>query len=111
MDDATEERCRAALRTHIKASQTLVLVTHKPRLLDLVDRLIVLTPQGIVADGPKAAVLAHLQQQALAFAEAQIKAQSETLAASDPAGRRATPTTITSVQREQVAAATQGDDA
>lgn len=103
MDDSTEERCLNALRQHVGAEQTLVLVTHKPRMLDLVDRLIVLTPQGIALDGPKAAVLAHLQQQAQAHAQAMAEAQSRVRAA----GASGEPT-ITSVQREQVAAANQG---
>lgn len=39
MDEATEERCLVALKRHIREGQTLVMVTHKARLLDLVDRL------------------------------------------------------------------------
>lgn len=62
MDDATEEKCLRALQGAIGADQTLVLVTHKLRLLELVDRLIVVTPRGIVLDGPRDAVLARLQQ-------------------------------------------------
>lgn len=63
MDDATEERCLQALRQSVGAEQTLILVTHKLRLLDLVDRLLVITPRGIALDGPRDAVLARLQQQ------------------------------------------------
>jgi ATP-binding cassette subfamily C protein LapB len=37
-------------------------VTHKPELLQLVDRIIVVAGHQIVLDGPKADVLAKLQQ-------------------------------------------------
>lgn len=108
MDDGTEERCLAALKAYVRPDQTLVLVTHKPRLLDLVDRLIVITPQGIAVDGPKAAVLAHLQQQAQAQADARARQSAEVLSSAETA-KPAGQTTITSVQREQVAAASQGE--
>lgn len=62
MDEATEQRSLACLRQAIGPAQTLILVTHKPVLLNLVDRLIVLLPDGGVLDGPKAAVLDHLRQ-------------------------------------------------
>ncbi|TXT24294.1 MAG: ATP-binding cassette subfamily C bacterial LapB [Gallionellaceae bacterium] len=62
MDEATEQRSLAALRQAIRPEQTLVLVTHKPVLLGLVERLIVLLPGGGVMDGPKDAVLDRLRQ-------------------------------------------------
>lgn len=62
MDDASEERCLNALREAVRPGQTLVLVTHKLRLLEMVDRIVLLTPQGVAVDGPREAVLAHLQQ-------------------------------------------------
>lgn len=62
MDEATEQRSLAALRQAIRPEQTLILVTHKPILLGLVDRLIVLLPGGGVMDGPKDAVLDRLRQ-------------------------------------------------
>jgi len=62
MDEQIEQRSLAALRTAILAEQTLVLVTHKPILLGLVDRLIILAPSGIVMDGPRDAVLDKLRQ-------------------------------------------------
>ncbi|PXX50708.1 ATP-binding cassette, subfamily C, LapB [Pseudomonas sp. LAMO17WK12:I10] len=62
MDDGTEERCLQALRSAIQSGHTLVLVTHKLRMLELVDRIIVLSPQGVAIDGPSGAVLAHLRQ-------------------------------------------------
>lgn len=64
MDEVTEQRSLTCLRRAIDPAQTLILVTHKPVLLNLVDRLIVLMPNGSVLDGPKAAVLEHLRQNA-----------------------------------------------
>lgn len=66
MDEATEARALAALRQAIRPEQTLILVTHKPVLLGLVDRLILLLPGGGVMDGPKAVVLERLRQNAAA---------------------------------------------
>ncbi|WP_137680181.1 ATP-binding cassette domain-containing protein [Aurantiacibacter suaedae] len=66
MDDATEEQCLRAVRDAVAPTDTLVLVTHKIRLLSLVDRVIVLTPQGIALDGPRDAVLERLRQGASA---------------------------------------------
>jgi ATP-binding cassette subfamily C protein LapB len=64
MDELTEQRSLAALRQAIAPNHTLILVTHKPVLLHLVDRLIVLLPGGGVMDGPKDAVLERLRQNA-----------------------------------------------
>jgi ATP-binding cassette subfamily C protein LapB len=64
MDEATEQKSLAALRQAIAPEHTLILVTHKPVLLGLVDRFIVLLPGGGVIDGPKAAVLDRLRQSA-----------------------------------------------
>lgn len=44
----------------ITANKTLVLITHRPGLLDLVDRLIVVEDGKIIADGPREAVLRAL---------------------------------------------------
>lgn len=60
MDEGTERSILQLLSYKIGAEQTLVLVTHKPVLLALVDRIIVMTPQGIVMDGPRDAVLQQL---------------------------------------------------
>ena len=42
------------------ADKTVIVVTHKPALLDLVDRIIVLDRNGVQADGPKAQVMTAL---------------------------------------------------
>lgn len=62
MDELLEARCVAAIRHMMSAESTLVLVTHKPSMLSLVDRLIVVNHHTIVLDGPTAEVLKHLQQ-------------------------------------------------
>jgi ATP-binding cassette subfamily C protein LapB len=61
MDRNLEAQVTDALRGALDASTTLVLVTHKADMLDLVDRLIVVADHKIVLDGPKAQVLRALQ--------------------------------------------------
>ena len=60
MDEGSEKRLIELLATLIRPTDTLILVTHKPSLLRLVSRLIVMTPQGIAMDGPRDAVLQKL---------------------------------------------------
>lgn len=62
MDEAAERATLALLQRTIRPEHTLVLVTHKPQLLALVDRIVVLTDTGIALDGPRQAVLQMLQQ-------------------------------------------------
>ncbi len=62
MDEQTEQRSLAALRAAIAPAHTLVLVTHKPALIAMAERLILLAPNGIVMDGPRDAVLNQLRQ-------------------------------------------------
>lgn len=50
-----------ALRQTLKAQDTLVVVTHKPDLLALVDRIVVVANHQIVMDGPRDDVLKNLQ--------------------------------------------------
>ena len=48
---------------HLKSAvgdRTLIVVTHRPALLDVVDRVVVVDNGRILADGPKAQVLAAL---------------------------------------------------
>lgn len=75
MDEGLEMRSLAALRNVLKEEHTLVLVTHKPALLGLVERLIILTPAGIVLDGPRDQVLAQLQKGAPAPSPGQAPGQ------------------------------------
>jgi ATP-binding cassette, subfamily C, bacterial LapB len=64
MDGGTENRCLNALRTPAMATSTLVLVTHKPSLLSMVSRVLVMSKGQIVIDGPRDAVLAQLNKTA-----------------------------------------------
>ncbi|WP_396435208.1 ATP-binding cassette domain-containing protein [Limnohabitans sp.] len=64
MDGGTEARCLNALRTPAMAASTLVLVTHKPSLLGLVSRVLVMSRGQVVMDGPRDAVLAQLSKNA-----------------------------------------------
>jgi ATP-binding cassette subfamily C protein LapB len=50
-----------ALMEYLKG-KTLVLITHKPSLLALVERIVVLDAGKVVADGPKEKVLQALSQ-------------------------------------------------
>ncbi|WP_374261530.1 type I secretion system permease/ATPase [Zoogloea sp.] len=61
MDHQSEEGLKQRLR-RFADGKTIILVTHRTSLLDLVDRLIVLDQGQIVADGPKAQVVEALQQ-------------------------------------------------
>lgn len=60
MDEFTEKKILQAIHERLTPEDTLVVVTHKPALLSLVHRIIVVGPQGIVLDGPKDAVLKQL---------------------------------------------------
>jgi ATP-binding cassette subfamily C protein LapB len=61
MDRALEQQVTQALRAAIGPLDTLVLVTHKGEMLELVDRVMVVANQQLVLDGPKAQVLQKLQ--------------------------------------------------
>jgi len=60
MDHQSEESLKARLRSYA-SGKTVVLVTHRTALLDLIDRLIVIDNGQIMADGPKAQVVEALQ--------------------------------------------------
>lgn len=60
MDEELERRCLGALRQTMTPEHTLVLVTHKPALLPLVDRLIVVAQHRVVLAGPRDEVLRRL---------------------------------------------------
>jgi ATP-binding cassette subfamily C protein LapB len=61
MDRNLELQVMQALKAAIRPGDTLVLVTHKGEMFDLVDRLIVVANQQVVMDGPKVQVLQKLQ--------------------------------------------------
>lgn len=60
MDNGSEHAFKKKL-SHIVTGKTLLLITHRLSMLDVVDRLIVMDNGRVVADGPKAAVLEALK--------------------------------------------------
>jgi ATP-binding cassette subfamily C protein LapB len=61
MDEMTETQLKNSLMNYIQG-KTLILMTHKPSLLSLVDRLIILEGGHLVVDGPKDQVLKALAE-------------------------------------------------
>ncbi len=61
MDELSEMKFKQNLR-YIVEDKTVIIITHKPSILSLVDRLVVLEDGKIVADGPKEKVIAMFQQ-------------------------------------------------
>ncbi|MCZ2723400.1 type I secretion system permease/ATPase [Marinomonas sp. 15G1-11] len=61
MDNTTETRMKRRLIDAGK-DKTLILITHKASMLDMVDRLIVMDNGRLIADGPKAQVHEALRQ-------------------------------------------------
>ena len=62
MDDEQERRCLQVLAEEVDKGKTMVIVTHKPAILPLATRIIVIVGNKIVIDGPRDAVLQQLQQ-------------------------------------------------
>ncbi|WP_316858160.1 type I secretion system permease/ATPase [uncultured Cohaesibacter sp.] len=61
MDTASERRFMASMKEMLTPSHTLILATHKERLLELVDRIIVMDHGKVVLDDKKEVVLATLK--------------------------------------------------
>lgn len=61
MDHSTEEEVKRSLAEYA-VGRTLILVTHRTSLLDLVDRIIVLDGGRLMADGPRDQVIKGLRQ-------------------------------------------------
>lgn len=61
MDNSTEAKLKQSLM-QVTQGKTVVLVTHKTSLLDLVDRIIVLENGKLIADGSKESVLDALKK-------------------------------------------------
>jgi len=93
MDEPTssmDAQAEASFINHLRNSvgqRTLIVVTHRPALLDVVDRVIVVEAGRILADGPKAQVMALLAGQRPAPQAAQPQAQP---AAPEPVRRELT---------------------
>ncbi|MFA7438082.1 type I secretion system permease/ATPase [Castellaniella sp.] len=69
MDHQSEAQLKARLR-EAGAHKTVILVTHRTALLEMVDRLMVVDRGRIVADGPKAQVMEALKAGRVSRAEA-----------------------------------------
>ena len=67
MDHSSEESFKRSLAEHARG-KTLLLISHRNSLLDLVDRLIVIDAGRVVADGPRAQVVSALRQGQIARA-------------------------------------------
>jgi len=61
MDNRSEMHIKQQL-AQLKKNETLILITHKTSMLDVVDRVIVMEKGAIIADGPKAEVLNNLMK-------------------------------------------------
>jgi ATP-binding cassette subfamily C protein LapB len=61
MDRQLADHVTNALKQALRPQDTLVLVTHKPEMLTLVDRLVVIAKHEIFLDGPKEQVIRQLQ--------------------------------------------------
>lgn len=68
MDLASEEAAKKNLAA-FAAERTMLVVTHRTSLLDLVERVIVVDKGRVVADGPKAQVIEALRQGRIGRAE------------------------------------------
>jgi ATP-binding cassette subfamily C protein LapB len=60
LDPTTEERIKKNLGTFVD-QRTLLLVTHRLSLLDLVDRIIILDKGRVIADGPHDQIIAAMK--------------------------------------------------
>jgi ATP-binding cassette subfamily C protein LapB len=62
MDDAQERLCLQVLAQEAQAGKTMVIVTHKPAILPLCTRIIVVVGNQVVIDGPRDAVMQQLHK-------------------------------------------------
>ena len=77
IDRTFELRVTQALKQYIKQDDTLVLITHKPEMLSLVDRVVVIVDHKIMLDGPKEPVLKKLQEKNLDASQQRSTQQGE----------------------------------
>ena len=94
MDAQTEVRVMTHLFQEIKPDSTLVIVTHKPNFLPLVQRIIVVDKGRIVIDGPRDDVLNRLRQAAVQQQQQQ-QQQQQPHPANAAQTASATPQTVT----------------
>lgn len=62
LDDNAENRVLSLLQSELKSNDTLIFVTHKPKLINLADRIVVLANGKIVADQSKSEFLEKLNK-------------------------------------------------
>jgi len=60
MDHSTEALVKKHLMDYVK-NRTMIVVTHRNSLLELVDRIVVMDAGKVVADGPRDSVVAALR--------------------------------------------------
>jgi ATP-binding cassette subfamily C protein LapB len=70
MDEGTERQIIGMFKNRLNNDQTMIVVTHKPIVLNMVDRIIILTPEGIVMDGPRDEVLRQISPKNISVAKA-----------------------------------------
>lgn len=66
MDNRTETRMKANLK-HLLPGKTLILITHRGSLLDLVDRIVLIDNAMVVADGPREQVMTAMKNGQIQF--------------------------------------------
>lgn len=71
MDDQQEQRCLQAIQESTQ-QKSLIIITHKPQILALVNRLILIVGNRIVLDGERDAVLQKLRTNATSAAAIRI---------------------------------------
>ena len=64
MDTQSERLFIEALDRAVARSQTLIIATHREAILQMCDRIIVIDGGRIVADGPRAEILARTSREA-----------------------------------------------
>ncbi len=108
MDHGLETKVIHALQAELRErpDSTLVLVTHKPQMLTLVDRIIVFAKQRIVMDGPRDAVLQKLTEKPSPSVDERAAARVDPAAAS----ARPAPGAAPAVVRPAISPAVPGVD-
>ncbi|MEI8631523.1 hypothetical protein P4S72_04190 [Vibrio sp. PP-XX7] len=61
MDNRSEMQVKHHQLKQMKPHETLILITHKTSMLDIVERIIVMEKGTVIADGPKEEVLNNLK--------------------------------------------------
>ena len=109
LDNQAEARLTAALRAATR-DRTLLLVTHRMSMLNLVDRIIVLDKGRVIIDGPRDDIIRKLTALKGAKAPAPVQArqpQGATLGPGQAAGSPNHPDQVERMRRQMLAAAAQ----